>query len=348
MRIIQFVIFFSIVLTVHTLINYYIFSRGLRSFEQGSNLRLAYIIGFWFLAISFFAGRILEKIYLSHLSDFFTWAGSFWLAAMLYLFLAVFIIDILRLVNYFIPFFSHFQHWIIFKKPQILTISIATVVFLVVLAGHINAIFPRLKTLDIDTGISSVENKKLRIVMASDIHLGTIISTKRVTRIVNMINEQKPDLVLFAGDIVDEDLAPVIKQNLGAILGTIKAPLGVIGSTGNHEYIGGANAAVEYLRSHKIIMLRDSAMKVAENVYVIGRDDIESMRFGGENRKPLSQIMENIPEGNFVIVLDHQPRAIEEAAAAGAGLTLSGHTHHGQLWPLNYITESMFPLSWGH
>lgn len=348
MRIMQFLIFFGIVLTVHTLVNYYIFSRGLRTFEQGSGLRLAYIIGFWSLAASFFLGRILEKVYLSHLSDLFTWAGSFWLAAMLYLFIIVFLIDIVRLSNHLIPFLHHFNHWMIFQKPYYITIGVAAFVFLLVLAGHINSIFPRVKTLEINTNIVSEKHKQMKVVLATDIHLGTIISTKRVNRIVQLINEQNPDLVLFAGDIVDEDLAPVIAQNLGEILGSIKAPLGVIGSTGNHEYIGGADEAVAYLRSHNIVMLRDSALQLTDNLIIVGRNDIESNRFAGEKRKPLKEIITNVNPDQFVIVLDHQPRAIPEAVDAGVGMVLSGHTHHGQLWPLNYVTSAMFPISWGY
>ncbi|MBK9290039.1 MAG: metallophosphoesterase [Bacteroidetes bacterium] len=345
MRIIQFLIFFSIVLTVHLLVNYYIFVRGLRTFEQGSLMRQLYVAGFWTLAASFFIGRILERIYLSYLSDFFTWAGSFWLAAMLYLFLAVFVIDLLRLLNLVVPVLGWTKHTFIATSPHYLTIGVAAATFLLVLGGHINAIYPRVQHLRIVEGEAS---DTLRIVLATDIHLGTIVGPKRVKRIVDRINAQQPDLVLLAGDIVDEDLAPVIRQNLGQILGSIRAPLGVIGATGNHEYIGGADEAVDYLRSHGIVMLRDSAMAINERLWVIGRNDIESNRFAGETRKPLAEIVQHIPEDAFTIVLDHQPRAYDEAQQNGANLILSGHTHHGQMWPLNYITSAMFPLSWGY
>ncbi len=348
MRIIQFIIFFGIVLTVHLLVNYYIFIRGLRTFEQGSLLRQIYTIGFWTLAASFFVGRMLERIYLSHLSDLFTWAGSFWLAAMLYLFLAVFVIDLLRLLNLVVPVLSWTKHTFIQTYPHYLTIGIASASFLLVLAGHINAIYPRIKKLEITASSADKPHDSIRIVLATDIHLGTIVGTKRVSRIVSRINEQQPDLVLLAGDIVDEDLAPVIRQNLGQILGSIRAPLGVIGSTGNHEYIGGADEATAYLESHGIVMLRDSAKAINDRLWIIGRNDIEGIRFGGAQRKPLADIIQSIPAEAFTILLDHQPRAYAEAKENGIDLILSGHTHHGQMWPLNYITSAIFPISWGY
>lgn len=347
MRLLQFLIFFGIVLSVHTLVNYYIFIRGLKTFDQGSLLRQLYTYGFWFLAASFFVGRILEKVYLSHMSDFFTWAGSFWLAAMLYLFIAVFLIDLLRFTDRFIPFLDRIIPAVLIAKPYIFTIALAIFTFFLILAGHINATLPKITRIQIPVSKEHTSLADLKVVLVTDVHLGTIISTKRVRKIVDKINALQPDLVLMAGDIVDEDLAPVIRQNLGGILANIDARLGVIGSTGNHEYIGGAEQAVAYLQSHGITMLRDSALAATDLLYIIGREDVESMRFGGNRRKQLDSIMQNIPEKSFTIVLDHQPRAIEEARQNGVHLVLSGHTHHGQLWPLNHITQAMFPLSYG-
>ncbi len=347
MRLMQFIIFFGIVLTVYTLLNYYIFSRGLRTFEPGSTLRTFYIVGFWALAATFILGRVLEKIYLSHLSDFFTWTGSFWLAAMLYLFLAVVAIDIVRLINHFVSFFHHFEGIIWMQKPYLITVFVSVVVFLLVLVGHLNALNPRIKEININTGTKSMHGKSLRLVMASDVHLGTIISKKRLTKYVKLINELKPEAVLFAGDILDEDLAPVIKQNLGDLLNTIDAPLGVYGTTGNHEYIGGASRAIEYLSGHGIKMMGDTMTQLVDNVYLAGREDIESVRFAGKTRKKLDSFTGSRPHDSYLIVLDHQPRAIPEAVDAGVGLLLSGHTHHGQMWPLNYITQAAFPVSWG-
>ena len=348
MRAVQFIIFFSIVLIVYTSVNYYIFARGLSTFEPGTGLRTAFIWAFWLLAMSFVAGRILEKVYLSYLSDFFTWAGSFWLAAMLYFFLIVVSVDLLRLLNHFLPFFNKIIPEAILIRPYFITIGVATGVFLLVFAGHLNALIPRTERITINIPKASPEQNTLRVAMVSDIHLGTIISKHRLQKIIDHLNSVEPDLILIPGDLVDEDLAPVISQNLGAMFTQLKAPLGVFASTGNHEYIGGAKDAVSYLRKHHIQVLRDTAVQFLPNIYVIGRDDIESNRFAGQTRKSLKDIVSAIPDSAVRIVLDHQPRAYQEAIDAKTDLILSGHTHHGQLWPLNYITQAMFPLSWGY
>lgn len=348
MKQVQFLIFFSIVLTVYGLVNFYIFNRGLKTFELGTSLRTAYIIAFWFIAAAYVIGRVLEKVYLSTLSDAFTWVGSFWLAAMVYLLMAVIAIDLLRVINHFIPFLSKIIPEAVLTRPYFITIGIATAVFLLVFAGHLNALLPRTNQVNISLSKKIDSRDKLRIAMVSDIHLGTVISTNRLSKIINHINSVEPDIILIPGDLVDEDLAPVIRQNLGAMFSKLEAPLGVYASTGNHEYIGGANAAVHYLRKHSVKVLRDTAVQILPQLWVIGRDDADSERFAGEHRKPLKEIMANIPAEDVRIVLDHQPKAYNEAREAGVDLILSGHTHHGQMWPFNYITQAMFPLSWGY
>lgn len=348
MRQVQFFIFFSIVLTVYGLINWYIFSRSLMSFEPGTGLRRVFVWAFWMLVLSYPLGRFLEKVYLSHLSDFFTWAGAFWLAAMVYLLMAVIAFDLLRIVNHFAPFIDKIIPRALLERPYFFTIGVATAVFLLVFAGHLNALLPRTEQLTINLNKMLPQTDKLRIAMVSDIHLGTVISTKRLNRIIEHLNSVEADVVLIPGDLVDEDLEPVIKQNLGGLFSKLNAPLGVYASTGNHEYIGGANAAVDYLRTHGIKVLRDTAIQIIPGLWVIGRNDIESSRFAGEKRKSLAEITKDIPAEDVRIVLDHQPRAYEEAQEQQTDLILSGHTHHGQLWPFNYITQKIFPLSWGY
>jgi len=216
-----------------------------------------------------------------------------------------------------------------------------------VLAGHINAISPVVREIKINTGKPNSQFTTLTIAMASDIHLGTIVGKKRIGKIVEKINGLDADIILFAGDLVDEDLAPVIRQNLGATLSRLNAPLGVYAVTGNHEYIGGAEKAVSYLQNHGIKILSDTAIKLTEHLYLAGREDFESRRFEDFTRKDVSEIMQDVPQEAFTIMMDHQPVAIREASDAGVGLLLCGHTHHGQLWPLNFVTDAVFLHSFG-
>lgn len=347
MRKMAFIIFFSIVIVIYGLVNYYIFIRGLQALPAGSALRAWYIPVFWTLAATYIAGRFMERIWLGPLSDVLVWTGSFWLGAMLYFFLLVVMIDIFRLVNHFIPIIPAFARENYAQFKLYLLGGSIVLVGLVVLAGYINALYPRIKTVEIHIHKQANGMESLNAVVMSDIHLGTIVGNGRLERIVKKANDLKPDIILLPGDILDEDLEPVIRQNAGKTLRQLSAPLGVYGVMGNHEYIGGAEPAYRYLTQHGIKMLRDSVVKVNDSFFLVGREDYQKGRFAGMERKSIENLMQETDPAFPVIVLDHQPFHPDIAAKAGADLMLSGHTHKGQLWPFNFITDAMFVIAYG-
>jgi predicted MPP superfamily phosphohydrolase len=348
MRSVQFLIFFSIVILIYSLVNYYIYIRGMQALPAGMAFKSWYPWIFLFLSASYIIGRFLERVWISPVSTFFTFTGSFWLAFMIYFLMAVVVIDIVRIVIFFIPAKPGFMinNYADFKKYLFLVVVAVTGI--IVLAGHINALTPRVKRVDIRIDKKAGATKTLHIAAASDIHMGTLVGPRRTAKLVKMINERNADLILFAGDIVDEDLAPVIKYDLGRSLLKLKAPLGVYAITGNHEYIGGADAAVSYLEEHGIKMLRDTSIKINESFYLAGRNDRDSKRFSAKERKNLAAVLEGVDLSLPVIMMDHQPFNLQQVADAGVDFQLSGHTHHGQLWPFNYITNAIYELSWGY
>ncbi len=343
-----FLIFFTIVMVVYTIANYYIFIRGLQAMPAGSSLRTPYIWVFWVLAATYVAGRILENIHLGVMSDVLVWTGSFWLGAMLYFFLAVVLFDLLRLSHQLIPWFPQFvlENWA--KTKQIVMIGSIGLVALLLIGGHINTRFPAVRHVDIHIDKQAGGMKELNAVLMSDIHLGTLIGNGQFSRVVEKAMALQPDIILLAGDILDEDLAPVIRQNTGKTLKQLDAPLGVWAVMGNHEHIGGSAAAQEYLESHGLQILRDSVFKVNDSFWLVGRDDRDKQRFTGRQRKPLEDLMKQVDTAYPVILMDHQPFYLEKAAALGVDLQVSGHTHHGQMWPLNYITRAMYTVSQGY
>jgi uncharacterized protein len=337
------ILFISVFFTVTGLISFYIFIRGLQAIPQGSSLRNAYTIAFWFIALSFIGGRLLESYLPTVLSDLLVWAGSFWLGAMVYFLIAVVLLDLLRMTNHFLPFYPAFIKQNYIQAKYILAACICGCIGIVMLAGHICSVLPKVNTLNISIAKKSPGLQSLNIVMVSDIHLGKVIGRSRFDQIVRKINQLKPDLVLLPGDIVDEDLAPVIKQNLGEALKSIQSRFGAFAVTGNHEYFGGVNEASAYITAHGISMLRDEAVKIDNTFFIVGRED----RFN-RNRKTLPELMTSVDKSCPIILMDHQPFHLKEASDAGVDLQVSGHTHNGQLWPLNYIVHAIYETAWGY
>jgi len=346
MKTINFFIFFSIVLTIYGLVNYYILIRGWQAIPQHSRLRIPYLVLYLFLALSYIIGRVLERIWLSVVSDIFVWIGSFWLAMFFYFFLIVLVVDLARLVNHWFPFFQLITDNYAKLKQVTFLVSVG-MVLVILLYGYINACSFRVQKMDL-TIPKQANIKMMNIAVASDIHLGTIVGRKRFCNVVNKINELNPDLILLPGDIVDEDLAPVIRENLGDALLHLKSKFGVFAVTGNHEYIGGVESAVKYLEEHGVTVLRDSVVKINNSIYIIGREDRSIRQFVGKNRKNISELIQQVDKKFPVILMDHQPFGLHEAEENGFDLQLSGHTHHGQLFPINFITEAVYEKSWGY
>lgn len=173
----------------------------------------------------------------------------------------------------------------------------------------------------------------LRVVQISDLHLGQYMSLEQLAFYVERVNELDPDLVCITGDITDGlEHAPLTFP----VLDRLRARLGVFAILGNHDMYTGADAVTEALRSRTAIrVLRDRVASVpvrAGRLYLLGLDDRGRDWAHGVRRHPvLEELVASIPQGEPYIVLSHRPDAFEHAARLGAGLTLAGHTHGGQL-----------------
>jgi predicted MPP superfamily phosphohydrolase len=190
--------------------------------------------------------------------------------------------------------------------------------------------------------------ERLNAVLASDFHLGSIIGSSRLRSVVDKINRLEPDVVLFPGDIVDETITAREEVRLSAVMRSLRTRLGVFVSPGNHETFAGLDRTLACFRNCGMTVLQDQAVRVADAFVLVGRRDPSSLK-RGEKRLPIGEILarEGIDDSLPVVVLDHQPAHLEEAEKAGVALQLSGHTHAGQVFPLNIINRWVWELNWG-
>ena len=340
-------IFLGVVITINLLVNYYIFSRTKGIFpETNTGFWLATVL-FWLMAFSYLIGRILERSGAMVLAEPFIKAGSWWLGAMVYLTLLFFLVDIIRGLNglFNASELLRFNWKDTTGKTAILAVYALSAVILV--AGYFSAKFPvvRSQALQIE---KPVPNGIQKVVLASDIHLGMMISVNRLERLVELVNAQNADVVLLAGDVFDEDLGSVIKNNLGDLLKKLEARHGVYAILGNHEFYGDADTAEKYLNDHQITVLRDSVVESGNELIIVGREDITWEGMTGKKRKSLKELLSETDSGKPIIVMDHQPYNLTNVAKYNVDLQVSGHTHNGQMWPFNYITGAMFEISKGY
>lgn len=179
----------------------------------------------------------------------------------------------------------------------------------------------------------------LKLVMMSDLHLGYHNQRRELSRWVDMINSERPDMVLIAGDIIDMSMRPLIDENMAEEIQRIEAP--VYACLGNHEYYTGEPKAQKFYRDAHIHLLRDTSIVVGD-VCLLARDDRSN-----HHRLPLSQIAKKADHSKYTILLDHQPYHLEQTEKEGIDFQLSGHTHEGQVWPISWITHALYECAFG-
>ena len=181
--------------------------------------------------------------------------------------------------------------------------------------------------------------KDYRIVMLSDLHIGYHNSRSELARWVDIVNAEKPDFILIAGDIIDGSMRPVVEERMAEEFRRLEAP--VYACLGNHEFYSGLPEARQFYRDAGIRLLIDETAVIDSCITVIGRDDRTNMR-----RKPVRELVPSLRE-TYTIVLDHQPYNLDRTEQAGVDFQLSGHTHRGQVWPISWITDCVYECSWG-
>ena len=184
----------------------------------------------------------------------------------------------------------------------------------------------------------------LHVVVASDFHLGDIVGAGRLRDYVARINALRPDLILLPGDIIDRGVDSLEEQDMGAEIARLRAPLGVFAVLGNHEGYAGAEACAAFLTRWGVRVLRDEVVEVAGGAfYLAGRND-----FSAFSRLPLERVLAGVDRARPVILMDHQPRDLGEAVAAGVDLQFSGHTHGGQIWPVTWVVRFIYEVAHGY
>lgn len=339
-----------LIVLIFAALNYFIGKRTLtllRSFDLKVNNIVFWAI-FALISMSYIIGRFTEKLLPYYFSEALDLLGGYWLAIMLYFIMIIVIIDILRIINRR----SNFGRYLGINSNNSVPISgiiVFTVLAVVLVYGTYNGRHIVVRNYDITVNKKTNNVSELNIVMVSDIHIGAIIHKGRVVSMVDKINSLKPDIVLIAGDIVDDNLESFMNENIAETFKKIKAPLGVYAVPGNHDYISGrTNDLIKELKKAGIKTLVDENEKVADCFYIIGRDDLSDERNLHKKRMTMEELLRNVDKDSPLIVMDHQPYHLEEAEKAGIDIQFSGHTHRGQLFPSELITKRIYELDWGY
>ena len=338
-----FIIFISVVLLVYGSVNYLLLTRITQALSLSGAKLWAVRIGLLALIISFPLHQTLRNF--GAADRILSWVGAFWFGFMLYGLLSILIVDLLRFSDFLLGWFPNFVtadrvatgRWTLFIC-SVLTIS-------ALVGGYFVSLKPRINEHQIHLAKYRSEQASYRIVAFSDFHLGSLVGDRRLAKLVDQINQLSPDLVLIVGDLIDE---PVTRLEWAeAHLKRLKATDGVFAVSGNHEFYAGILPWVKWMYRLEIPVLRNQAVQIRDALTIVGVDDVTATRQFDVHLPPIASILSDSDRTLPILLLHHTPTRIKEASDAGVDIMLSGHTHNGQLWPVNYITKAIFGYNAG-
>ena len=333
--------FFTVAFFIYTLINLYVFCRSKKALPQSKSVRAIFYVIYFFLYSAFIIVMLGRNTLALPIQKMLYFPGTVWMGMVLYLLLYFLITDI---IHFFNRIFHYLPSAINARFRKIQVISGYILVVCLVVYGYYQFSHPKIVEQNIHIAKKAGEYKHLKIVGISDLHLGVAIDKKRLEQYVRLINAQRPDLIFIAGDLVDNNILPLEKEQMWETLNELQAP--VYYCLGNHEYLSGIDASMRFLRKTNLHVLIDTTVVINNSIQITGRDDMRGMR--NHKRKSLNELVKNTDKTLPLLLLDHEPFHLDEVEKNGVDMQFSGHTHHGQIFPGNLMTDRMYELSYGH
>ncbi|HWS01171.1 MAG TPA: metallophosphoesterase [Prolixibacteraceae bacterium] len=332
--------FHTIITFVYILPNIYVFLRiGQLFINKG--YRLYYALIYIILALVYPYVSILSSGYSGLVTDGLMVVASYILPFYLYLFLSVLLYDIFLLANLIFAMVP--AEWR--RSTRYKTAALSSIVLLsslVVLAGAINFRTIRISEYHVDIPRKSAKADHLKIAFVADFHLKHWTDIHFVERFAKEIELIRPDLIVYGGDIVEGGREDENLHQFEKILKGINSRYGAFGVLGNHESLSRQNKG-QFFDLAGITVLSDTFVVIDDSFTLAGRYDNRYNR-----RKTIGELMKPINDTLPVILIDHRPTELDEVSRTAVDLQMSGHTHNGQLFPLNLIIGRMYQLSWGY
>ena len=293
--------------------------------------RYIVVSSFVLLSLLFFISKLISGGAPLWVNKIVYIVGTGWLVFVLYGILLLTVTDIAKLLS---------RRTLDEKRHTSLSqlAMIAVLDAMILFVGYEQAITPSVTTYHMG------DKDMPRIAVVSDLHLGYAVGESDVQCLVDKLEELEPDILIIAGDLLDGDIAPVVAWDLGEPLRDYKPKMGKYSVMGNHDYMSNPDVAKNYAQSLGIELLCDTFVTVGR-YSIVGRDDLTSMWRRGK-RTELKNLVSN--DTSRIIVVDHQPlRTLAEYERDSVFLYISGHTHGGQVWPINMLTRMVYEMDYG-
>lgn len=332
-------LFLLTIFSIYSAVHVYAFFKVKAAFPFGAGTGI--LLGIFLVVMAFapILVRILERHGYEYSGRLMAYIGYSWMGIIFLFFTLSLLTDLYHL-------FVH-GAGLIFHKDMGLLIPSARIAFLAPLFLALGlALYGYFAALNIRPEMITLRSPKipeaighLRIAQISDVHLGIIVREERLRKILRVIREANPDILVSTGDLVDGQIDSL--AGLAEALQVIQPQYGKYAITGNHEFYAGLPQALEITRRAGFTVLRNEAVTVSGIINIAGVDDPTGKYFGLSGGMPEEELLSLLPRDKFTLLLKHQP-SVRINSLGLFDLQLSGHTHNGQIFPFRYMVQLFF------
>ena len=323
-------------LLLYSSLHLYLFLKIKGAFALGMGMALVIVVFMVVMVAAPILVHVLERYRWEAFARLFSYVGYSWLGLIFLFCSCALIVDFYRLL--------------IFAAGGLLRTDLSTITLSTRLAFFIPALVSmsiftyglfeagaiRLEQVTITTPKVPREMGTFTICQISDVHLGLIVREERLTKIINLIKQARPDVLVSTGDLVDGQIDDM--GGLARLLQAINPPYGKFAITGNHEFYAGLNQALRFTGQSGFTVLRGEAKAVAGFMTIAGVDDPAGKAFGLVPVPSEQALLAAVPRGRFTLLLKHRP-VVDKKAENLFDLQLSGHTHKGQIFPFSLFVK---------
>jgi predicted MPP superfamily phosphohydrolase len=284
--------------------------------------------------------HILENKNLEPVARSFAFIGYIWMGWLFLFFCAALLLDIYHLLFSTLPGIFTLKAVIPDLSTRLRFLLPLGIASLIILYGYFDALTIRLETVTLPSPKIPAGEGRITIAQISDVHLGLMVREKRLEKIVDILRQAEPDLIVSTGDLVDGEICRM--EGILALLKELNSPLGKYAVTGNHEFYAGIEQAVACTEEAGFRVLREDTARIGDHLLLIGVDDPTRASFQPGWKTRERDLLQQAQPDPFLLLLKHRPD-LDPQTVNLFDLQLSGHTHKGQIFPFSLLVKRVFP-----
>jgi uncharacterized protein len=341
---ISFIIFLTVFLSLYGLLHYYFYRKltGVVRLRPAYGIAVAAVL---VLLLSFpIVSNIAARADLPSFAAFTAFTGYIWMGFIFLFFSTHLLFDLHTVTMLACSRIFRFSTEAFRPARRVSFAAVLLITTAVTLYGLVEARSIRVERVVLKTGNMPSGVEPIRIVQIADMHLGAINGQEMARRVVGIIKELDPHILVSTGDLVDRGIHDA--DSVAETLKGIEAPYGKYAVMGNHEFYAGVKGATAFTRRAGFRMLRNEGVVAGGMVNVAGVDDPAGKRLGLRASSTEEEVLDRLSRRRPTILLKHQPR-VNEGSRGMFDLQLSGHTHKGQIFPFSLVTSLVFPFHSG-